>query len=193
MSPIQKQKQTRCVFCGRYATKTDRLKTSNPAMTNMDTKLPAKLDPSQLVCIVDSREQFPLDLSPLRNEVGTLATGDYSLKGLEHLVTIERKSLDDLLGCVGRDRDRFERELQRMLAYPVRILLIETSWAEIELGQWRSKLTSSQVLGSLIGWSAQGIQLAMVGDHSRAGRFASRLLYTIARRRYQELRGFTSA
>ena len=156
-------------------------------------RLPAKLDPSSVVCIVDSREQLPLDLAPLTTVSGTLQTGDYSLKGLEHLVCIERKSLDDLLGCVGRDRERFERELQRMLAYPVRVLLVESSWAEIEMGQWRSKLTSSQVLGSLIGWAAMGIQVAMVGDHERAGRFASRLLFTIARRRYLELRTFSQA
>ena len=156
-------------------------------------KLPAKLDPSQVVCLIDNREQRPLCLDPLRTESATLATGDYSLRGLEHHVCIERKSLDDLLGCVGRDRDRFERELQRMLAYPVRCLLVEATWAEIELGQWRSKVTSSQAMGSLIGWAAMGIQIAMLGDHERAGQFASRLLYTVARRRYAELRQFSQA
>ena len=82
----------------------------------MRNALPSKLDPSQVVCIVDTREQLPLNLDPLRTEPATLPTGDYSLKGLEHHVCIERKSLDDLLGCVGRDRERFERELHRMLA-----------------------------------------------------------------------------
>ena len=155
--------------------------------------LPAKLEPSSVVCIVDSREQTPLDLSPLKTVPGCLPTGDYSILGLEHLVCIERKSLDDLLGCVGRDRERFERELQRMLAYPVRVLLVEATWAEIEMGQWRSKVTSSQAMGSLIGWAAMGIQLALVGSHERAGKFASRLLYTVARRRYAELRQFSQA
>ena len=155
--------------------------------------LPAKLDPSSVIAIVDTREKLPLDLAPLRTEPATLSTGDYSLKGLEHHVCIERKSLDDLLGCVGRDRDRFERELHRMLAYPVRVLLVESTWAEIELGQWRSKVTSSQAMGSLIGWAAMGIQLAMVGTHERAGQFASRLLYTVARRRYAELQQFSSS
>ena len=162
-------------------------------MVNVLGSLPAKLDPASVVCIIDTREQLPLDLAPLRTEPGTLPTGDYSLRGLEHLVCIERKSLDDLLGCVGRDRERFERELMRMMAYPVRVLLVESTWGEIELGQWRSKVTSSQAMGSLIGWAAMGIQLAMVGDHSRAGRFASRLLYTVARRRYAELRSFSQA
>ena len=161
----------------------------------MDEKLqktlPAKLEPSQVVCLVDSREQNPLSLDPLRTQPATLPTGDYSVKGLEHIVCIERKSLDDLLGCVGRERERFERELQRMLAYPVRCLLVEATWAEIEMGQWRSKVTSSQAMGSLIGWAAMGIQVSMIGSHERAGQFASRLLYTVANRRYRELRAFS--
>ncbi len=156
----------------------------------MIPKLPAKLNPSQVVAIIDTREQNPLCLDPLQTEQGTLPTGDYTLKGLEHHVCIERKSLDDLLGCVGRDRDCFERELHRMLAYQVRCLLVESTWAEIEMGQWRSKVTSSQALGSLIGWAAMGIQVAMIGTHERAGQFASRLLYTVANRRYRELRTF---
>jgi len=159
----------------------------------MTQKLPAKLAPSSVIAIIDTREQLPLCLDPLRTEPATLSTGDYSLKGLEHHVCIERKSLDDLLGCVGRERERFERELHRMLAYPVRVLLVESTWAEIELGQWRSKVTSSQAMGSLIGWAAMGIQLAMVGTHERAGQFASRLLYTVARRRYAELRQFSQS
>ena len=154
----------------------------------MKNPLPAKLDPSQVTGIVDSREQLPLCLDPLQTTIGTLSTGDYSLKGLEHVVCIERKSLDDLLGCVGSDRERFEREVQRMLSYPVRVLLVESTWLEIELAHWRSKLKSEQVIGSLLGWQASGISIHMAGDHERAGRHAARLLFTVARRRYAELR-----
>ena len=48
-------------------------------------------------------------------------------------------------------------------------------------------------MGSLIGWASMGIQLAMIGTHERAGQFASKLLYTVARRRYAELRQFSSS
>ncbi|MFN3192688.1 MAG: ERCC4 domain-containing protein [Aureliella sp.] len=149
--------------------------------------LPTKLDPESVVAIVDTREQSPLDLSPLRIEAGTLSTGDYALKGCDE-ARIERKSLPDLLGCVGRDRDRFEREIERLRAFPVAVLLIEATWPDIELGQWRSKLTPKQVEAALLGWAAKGIQVELVGNHERAGRFASRLLFTVARRRYRELR-----
>jgi DNA excision repair protein ERCC-4 len=66
--------------------------------------IPAELRPEQVVAIVDTREQLPLDLAPLAVEVGTLATGDYSVRGLVDVIAIERKSLPDLLGCIGQDR-----------------------------------------------------------------------------------------
>jgi ERCC4-type nuclease len=150
--------------------------------------LPAKLDPSQVIAIVDSREQTPLGLDPLRTTVAGLDTGDYSIVGLEHVVRVERKSLFDLVGCVGRERERFQREVDRLLAFPVRVLVVEATWDSIELGGWRGSVTSSQVVGSLIGWQASGLSVQMVGSHERAVQFVSRLLYTVARRRYTELR-----
>lgn len=151
-------------------------------------KLPATLAAESLVAIIDTREQQPLDLSPLRMEPGTLDTGDYSVRGLEHVVRIERKSLDDLVACVGRERERFDREVQRLLAYPVRVLLVEATWSDIEAGNWRSKVTPAAAEGSVLGWIASGLQVELVGSHERAGRFAARILYTVAKRRYRELR-----
>ena len=151
-------------------------------------RLPAELTPEMITAIVDTREQLPLNLAPLRTTIGTLQTGDYSVRSLESIVAIERKSLDDLLGCVGRDRERFEKEIQRLLAYPVRCLVIESTWAAIEAGGWRSKVTPASALGSLLGWIALGLPVIMAGDHARAGRYVSRLLFTAARRRWRESR-----
>lgn len=151
----------------------------------------ARIKPEQLTAIVDTREQTPLDLSPLRVERGTLSTGDYSIVGLEDEVSIERKSLGDLLACVGRERERFERELDRLRAYRVRCLVVESSWQEIEQGDWRSKLKPSQVSSSLLRWLETGIPIALVGDHARAGRFVSRLLFLAGRRAHEKLSRLT--
>lgn len=151
-------------------------------------KLPAEPAAADLTAIIDTREQRPLDLSPLRSERGTLATGDYSLRGLENVVAVERKSTDDLLTCVGRERERFDREVQRLLAYPVRALVIEADWPFFERGDWRGELKPSHVIGSLVGWIAAGLPIVMASDHERAGRFVGRLLFTAARRRWREAR-----
>lgn len=151
-------------------------------------KLPSALKPEQVTAIVDTREQNPLNLSPLRMVTQGLETGDYSVLGLEHVVRVERKSLEDLIGCVGRDRERFDREVQRLLSYPIRCLVIESSWDEIEFGQWRGKITPEQAIGSLLGWQASGLSIHMAGTHSRAGQHVARILFTVAKRRYRELR-----
>ncbi len=155
-------------------------------------RLPAELKPDQVTAVIDTREQCPLDLSPLRTVPGTLSTGDYSVQGLESLVAIERKSLSDLLACIGVDRDRFDREVQRLLAYPVRAIVIEASWGDLEQGEWRSQVTPAAAIGSVLGWIAQGVPVIMAGDHERAGRYVSRLLYTAARRRWREARAMAS-
>ena len=132
--------------------------------------------------IIDSREQDALTFANLPADVGTLDTGDYSVRGLEHLVALERKSLPDLLACVGRERDRFKRELQRLRAYRFRLLLVEADAAEIEAGDWRSELTPAHVMGSLAAWAAQyGLPVWLAGNHEAAGRFAERWLYQAAR------------
>jgi ERCC4-type nuclease len=151
-------------------------------------RLPAELRPQDVVAIQDSREQVPVCLSPLSTIVGTLATGDYSVKGLEHLVAIERKGPEDMLACIGRERGRFDREIQRLLGYPVRAIVVETFWPYFEMGDWRGAVTPEQAIGSMLGWIAAGVPIIMAGDHERAGRYIARLLYTAARRRWREAR-----
>jgi DNA excision repair protein ERCC-4 len=136
----------------------------------------------QPTIVIDSREQEPLTFSNLPTVRGTLDTGDYSIRGLEHLVAVERKSLGDLLACVGRERDRFKRELQRLRAYRFRILVIEASAENLERGDWRSQLQPSHVLGSLAAWIAQhGLPIWLAGDHEATGRFVERYLFQAAR------------
>ncbi|MCH8150538.1 MAG: ERCC4 domain-containing protein [Planctomycetes bacterium] len=152
-------------------------------------KLPATISPENVVAICDSREQLPLDLAPRAVEIGTLPTGDYSVKGLEHVVAIERKSLGDLLSCIGTEHDRFEKQVMRLLAYDVRCLAIESSWSELERGEWRSKVQPAAAIGSLLSWQARGLPLMLCDNHERAGRYVSRLLFISARRKYREARG----
>lgn len=65
-----------------------------------------------------------------------LATGDYSLRGLEQVVTIERKTVGDLLGTFFGDREnsvgeaaqnfeRFRLELERMRSFAFKTIVVE--------------------------------------------------------------------
>lgn len=159
----------------------------------MRSQIPADLQPSSVVAVIDSREQLPLDLSPLQVVPGTLATGDYSIRGLEQHIAIERKSLSDLLGCIGQDRERFDREIVRLLAYPTRAVVVESSWTALETGGWRSKITPQAATGSVLGWIAQGVPFLFCGDRAAAAKAVSRMLFIAARRHWRIARSFVSS
>ena len=134
------------------------------------------------VIVIDSREQRPWEFHNLPSEPGSLSAGDYSLRNLTHLISVERKSLDDLLACVGIHRDRFKRELQRLKAYRFRALITETDHSTLERGMWRSKIQPSHVLGSLAAWQCQySLPVMLVGTHEADARFCERFLYQAAR------------
>lgn len=138
--------------------------------------------------IVDTREQDPLTFHNLPSERGTLTTGDYSVRGLEHLLCIERKSLPDLLQCVTSERERFERELHRMQAYRFRHVVIEATAAALERGGWRSKVGPASVYGSVCAWSLRfDVHMNFVGDHDAAGRWVERICFQAARQVAREL------
>jgi len=155
--------------------------------------VPAALRPEELTAIVDTRERAPLDLAPLQTVSAALPTGDYSLRGLEHVVAVERKGLTDLITCVGPQRRRFEREVRRLLAYPVRALVVEAEWSDLELGHWRGQVTPAAAVGSCLGWVAAGLPVLMAGDHALAGQFVSRLVFIAAPRRWREARSLVAA
>lgn len=152
-----------------------------------------ELEPSDICAAVDTREQAPLDLLIPCREV-KLDTGDYSVVGLENLICIERKSLPDLVACCGRERERFERCIQRMRGYETRVLVVETSWGAIQLGQWqaqnnRSKMTPSHVKGSLYSWMRH-VSVVIAGDRYNASSIISGVLFSAARQNFRQLQAF---
>lgn len=146
------------------------------------------LQPSDIRAVIDTREQLPLDLL-LPWERGTVACGDYTVRGLEHMVTVERKSLTDAVLCAGRERTRFDGCVKRMKSYEVRALVIEASWAEIEAGAWRSQLKPSQLKAALYSW-AKHVTIFPAGDRKTAAAVVSGILFSAARERWRELNAF---
>lgn len=145
------------------------------------------LKPEHVTAIIDTREKRPFDLSPLKTEPGKLVTGDYSVKGLEHFIAIERKSLQDLVMCCGSERVRFAKACQRLMAYPCRAIVVEATWHDLEAGKWHGTMTPNAVCGSVLGWIAMGLPIIMGHNANLASRQVSRLLFIAARRRYEEL------
>lgn len=100
----------------------------------------------------------------------TLLTGDYSIRGMAALVTVERKSLGDLYGSLGAGRDRFEREHERMAHLQFAAVVIDASWQEIfSSPPPQSKLSPKSVHRTMCSWQQRyGVPWLAMGDRRLA-------------------------
>lgn len=116
----------------------------------------------------------------LQIERRKLDTGDYSLPGFETMVTLERKSLSDLLGTlfgatsdsVGDGRanlERFRRELDRMRSFKRAAIVVEASMQQVLKGDYRSTVLPQSVLGAVNAiFIDYGVPTIWAGDRSGA-------------------------
>ncbi len=118
--------------------------------------------------IIDTREQWPLEFPHFPSERGTLPTGDYGLAALPRLMCIERKSMADLVQSLTSERERFDRELDRMRAYPLRRLLIVGTLAELHGILTRRKAAPQSIAGSLRAIDATRVPVVQVDTPKRA-------------------------
>jgi len=129
----------------------------------------------EFVVAIDTREQKPYRFP--RSEVKTLATGDYSIVGLEDQVTVERKRLEELYTVTGRDRCRFTRELDRMARLDYAALVIETDVPRVLRGIAFSRVSPKAVIHSLIAWSVRyRVFVFFAGDRRHANAMTYGLL-----------------
>ena len=103
---------------------------------------------------IDTREQQPYKFEN-PSEEGTIPIGDYSITGLENHIAIERKELNDLIGCLTADRDRFERELFKGRSLDYFGLVIECSLSDLVNGRYRSEMNPKSAVQSLLAFSVR--------------------------------------
>ncbi len=106
----------------------------------------------KLRIVVDTREQRPLDFSVFPDvevAIGTLQAGDYSLYGFASEIAVERKSIDDLVGCLTTDRDRFKRELERLRGHSSVMVVVEAPFNDIRMGRYRSQMDPNAAMQSV--------------------------------------------
>lgn len=136
---------------------------------------PPRANRDDLVVAIDTREQLPY-LFP-RSETVTLKTGDYSIVGHEARVCIERKSKADLFGSVGKGRERFEREIQRMAEYDYAAIVIEASLPDLLIPPPRTAMNPRAVVATILAWSVKyGVHVYLAGDRLHANTLVLRIL-----------------
>lgn len=104
-----------------------------------------------MLIVIDTREKLPYRFT--RFKVKTLATGDYSIVGMENRVAVERKRLEELFSITGLERERFKRELERMTHLDYAAMVIETDLPRILQGAAFSRVSPKTVIRSLVSWS----------------------------------------
>ncbi len=138
------------------------------------------------VILIDQREQSPLRFRGTRWEKCFLPVGDYSLRGLTAEVVIERKSLSDLVGCCGKERERFIAQVERMRDYRFRALVVEARLTDIQIGAYRSQMNPLSVVGTLVKVAHElNVPVWMAEDDRGATELVERMLlreYKLARK-----------
>jgi len=133
--------------------------------------------------VIDTREQNPFLFSDkIETVAGTIPLGDYTIRGLEDRIAIERKSLSDLLGSMTNDRPRFVRELKGLRRYAFAALVIETNWDTIRSGRYRSRMSAASALASLISFVVKyGIVPVLADNHEIGAAVTEGLLVQYAK------------
>ena len=150
--------------------------------------VPTELRPERVYVTYDRREQRRLNLSPLPMVPATLQTADYGLLHMPNEAAVEWKYENDLISTLTSDRERWEKEVVRLLGYPCRAVVTSWTWDRIEAGDWQGDAKPNAIFGSLVGIVESGVPLIMAGSRERAERVISRLLYCAARRAYRDCR-----
>ena len=145
-----------------------------------------------MIITIDSREQAPFSFLNCAADVetvkGTLQVGDYSLAGLETKISVERKSLPDLVMCLGQERERFERELLRAAALEAFAVVVEATWQDLIGGKYRSKLNPGAAAASVASFmSRYRIAFFFAGNRSNAERFTEGYLRQFLKSKQHEL------
>lgn len=119
----------------------------------------------------------------------------YSIRGFEDKVAIERKTLEDLVGCLkGGQRERFEREIQRSRALDYFGVVIEGSLSDLAGGNYRSEMNPKSVVQSVLAlavryhvpvWFAENREVGQRITESLLEKYAYNLC-----RRFEQLHSF---
>lgn len=154
------------------------MKVKNP-FRQRDKQLPLTVSPFTL--LVDTREQVPYQFRDcgmvVKQRREGLRTGDYSLEGYESHVCAERKSLQDLYGTLGQGRERFSREIERMAAMNISVIVVEASWRQT-LEEPPTMLAPASVAGTVHAWTVRypRVHWMFAGDRAAGERFTLEFL-----------------
>jgi DNA excision repair protein ERCC-4 len=143
----------------------------------------ARIQAPEIILLQDTRES--LGLGPLFKSpyiVESLTEGDYSVAGLTDRISIERKSLPDLVSSLTQGRARFERELARARPYHFFAVVVEATAGDILAGKFGlSKANPASICESIAAFSVRYCPFLFCGDRETTARLVESILLKYAR------------
>ena len=155
--------------------------TKSKIVIKRDGKTTTRLVPLPTV-IIDTREQKPYSFENFSNWIAgiksaSLPTGDDSVIGYENVISLERKTLNDIVASLMDGRSRFLREMERLSNFHYKCLCIEASRTEIKSPYTFSnkvKAHPNGITGALDAISAKyGIQIHYGDNRQLSEEFAA--------------------
>jgi hypothetical protein len=118
--------------------------------------------------IIDTREKLPLFSDKDKDFIiinRKLDTGDYTIDGLESILVIERKAnVNEMYGCFTTYRKRFFNEIERMMFYPLKFLIIGSNYSDI-INPYSYRLQSIQKKKIATAITASSINHLVIKNH----------------------------
>jgi ERCC4-type nuclease len=139
----------------------------------------SRSDRGPTTIIIDTREQEPYSFDPRLAAAArrALPAGDYSVEGLEGVVAVERKTLDDFVSTVIHARTRFREELRKLAGYRAACVVVEAGLADILQKRYQGGAHPNAVLGSALSIILDfGIPVFFCGNRQIACHFVQAFL-----------------
>jgi len=146
--------------------------------------------PKKFRIIRDTREQkgkgwlFRKSNNCFGQKIQKLDVGDYTVEGMESILMIERKTLGDLWGTLGPQKNyqRFLREMDRAKDHRIKFLIIEATLADVDRGYSYSQVPVNNIHAKLLSLQVKhNLHVIFAGRQDRARAYVRRLMAKIFR------------
>lgn len=160
-----------------------------PSAQNNDALGPCPIPKDSLLTIlIDTREppesayKFPEEVLTQRLK---LEEGDYTIKGFEGLVAVERKTLSDFASSIMLDRYWNEIGRVREKGYKGFIVVVEGTMGDIHQRKYNSEVNPASLIGAISALALRGVPTILCDSRPMAAHYTFTYLKHCWERRYK--------
>lgn len=144
--------------------------------------------PKKFGIIRDTREQkgkgwnFNRSSNCLGQKIQKLDVGDYTVEGLEEVLMIERKTIGDLWGTLGNQKNykRFLKEIDRAKDHKLKFLVIEGDLGDVNRGYRYSQVPADNIHAKLVSLQVKhNVHVIFAGRKDVARAYVRRLMHKV--------------